>query len=224
MCILDGIPLSRNQGYFHASWMGRKGLFDHPDRLLTLLQLAGEFHSSDSKDKVYGLFGFSAFRERPKSFVPDYRESLKKVYCETARLAIASTMDLSVLYFVIHGDCIDDDFPSWVPRWDYQRKTWGSRLNWCLSRGFGLSIGPHGQSDILRLKGLLFDTVITVIRNYLPGAALGFGYSDNHKNKEWQGYAAMAESCLTGLRLRRRSSIFSLVSPRDSKNHPVNKY
>ena len=57
--------------------MGRKGLFDHPDRLLTLLQFAREFHASDSKDKVYGLFGFSAFRERPKSFMLDYRKSLK---------------------------------------------------------------------------------------------------------------------------------------------------
>jgi nucleoside phosphorylase len=58
-------------------------------------------------------------------------------------------------------------------------------------------------------------------------------YSDSYKNKKWQGYAAMAAAAYTkifyiespqaGLRLRRRSPIFSLVGLRDSKNHPVDR-
>lgn len=73
---------------------------------------------TDPKDKVFALLGLQPFLVLPQPVQPDYNKSKLHVYISVVEVSLKHHGDLSILSFVHHTDSIDQDWPSFVPRWD----------------------------------------------------------------------------------------------------------
>jgi nucleoside phosphorylase len=81
---------------------------------------------------------------------------------------------------------------------------------------------------------LCFEMEAAELMNHFPCLVIRgiCDYSDSHKNREWQGYAAMAAAAyakdllcrIPPNRVDAEKKIVEILSPTESKNHPVNKY
>ena len=148
-------------------WQGRLLARETPP---PLLDEARRFLASDSRDKVYAVYGFSAFQQLFEMFglTPDYTISDQELYKLVTLLAIKSSQTLEILHYIDHPELTDGEsgWPSWVPRWDeptlhqsfplqdyvvYSRKAQGV-----------LSLPEDPQGDTLRLKGVIIGHSIEV--------------------------------------------------------------
>ncbi|KAL1613669.1 hypothetical protein SLS54_010366 [Diplodia seriata] len=82
----------------------------------TLLHMARPCHSTDSRDKIFALFGMLAINSWKHDLRADYSVSVQRVYTEIAVYFIRRYNTLDILSFVEHPVTVDG-LPSWVPDW-----------------------------------------------------------------------------------------------------------
>lgn len=119
----------RMAGVFNAYLMYRISLnaSDLPPLSLSipfvqLLALTRQFEAKDPRDRIFGLLGLPTNDSDPdqgRLFIePDYNISTKETYKSLALKVFDQDRNCDILSSVQHGDTLDLDFPSWVPRWD----------------------------------------------------------------------------------------------------------
>lgn len=107
--------------------LAHEGAFDFWHALLTAAQL----QTTEPRDKVYSVLGMCIEGDIPKLLSVNYKKPIHQVFRDATRYVIvtkvsrAPVVDLRVwsfiLRFVCHldqPDLYNDDFPSWVPRFD----------------------------------------------------------------------------------------------------------
>ncbi|KUJ21310.1 uncharacterized protein LY89DRAFT_770560 [Mollisia scopiformis] len=116
------------------------------------------FNCSDQRDKVYALLSFPPLSSLRPLIQPDYSKSVAEVFEEATVRIITSSQNLGLLSSLEH-DCEieDEDWPTWVPRWDRSRnvqvlhKYSSGRVHSSLPR-------MHHQPRILTLEGVRIST------------------------------------------------------------------
>jgi hypothetical protein len=81
------------------------------------------FHCSDQRDKVYALLSFPPLCRLRPLIQPDYSKSVAEVFEEATVRIFTSCQNLGLLSSLEHNCAIDEEWPSWVPRWDRHRTT-----------------------------------------------------------------------------------------------------
>lgn len=81
------------------------------------------FHCSDKRDKVYALLSFPPLCGLQPPIQPDYSKPVAEVFEEATVRIFMSCQNLGLLSSLEHDCAIDEEWPSWVPRWDRQRTT-----------------------------------------------------------------------------------------------------
>jgi hypothetical protein len=137
--------------------------------------------ATDSRDKVYGLLGFSVLQDALCDLEPDYDKSVEDVYTETAVKIIQKTGNLDILSLTEGPPRTEDSFPlpkndqlgwpntpSWVARWDEQTYFLSSALiNWASHNEnnskppISITFADAGTGG-LKLGGVLLDQVVYV--------------------------------------------------------------
>jgi hypothetical protein len=102
-------------GIAHARFMGMR---DHSNlSLRQLLRSTASFECTDPRDKIYSTLDFGA-SGRTGWITPDYTKSVVDVFLE----AVMQMMKEDGLYFlanIFHHPMMLDDWPSWIPRWNF---------------------------------------------------------------------------------------------------------
>jgi hypothetical protein len=148
---------------------------------MDVLHSLRRFHTTDPRDKIYAVLGMEAFQVEefqleekdtyPISEKPwisaDYTKSTVEVYRDlAATLILKEPRNLNPLSYVQSGRGLaNDDFPSWVPRWDQTNKV--HTISSCMdnpttdaSRGLPVFVQiSESNKNILEVAGLHFDTV-----------------------------------------------------------------
>lgn len=81
------------------------------------------FHCSDQRDKVYALLSFPPLCRLRPLIQPNYCKSVAEVFEEVTVRSFTSCENLGLLSSLEHDCAIDEEWPSWVPRWDRRRTT-----------------------------------------------------------------------------------------------------
>jgi hypothetical protein len=125
-----------------------------------LLRETMSLGASDPRDKVYSMLEFARFRGEAISIVPNYRKPVSQVYQEAALAILEADASALMLSDICHLDEIEEEFPSWVPRWDRKRST--MRLSGTQSR-FNASNGTKFafkiKGNLLVVRGFRVDTI-----------------------------------------------------------------
>lgn len=134
-----------------------------PPSLLEALMSVGHFNSTDPRDKIYALLGFTELpsEEKDKTFRPNYDKSnsAQSLYTNTARYLLDSDPSMSILHRAGMGNPRSkylEDLPSWVPDWstvDKEAKNFGSGKR----SGFCAGGPPAHKARILNSKFLMID-------------------------------------------------------------------
>jgi Heterokaryon incompatibility protein (HET) len=157
-------------------WMNsRENLF------LEVLHLGREMEASVDVDRVYAFLGNPLANKRCESGLgwelmvePDYSKSMQDVYFKTACALFSHPREAPyVLAFVQHHsqDCVegmtlgiegtDNDFPSWVPRWDkFSRQYSMSLPNYWYYAGGESKDTVKFNACVQRDKSLLLPAII----------------------------------------------------------------
>lgn len=125
-----------------------------------LLRETMSLEASDPRDKVYSMLEFARFRNEAISISPDYRKPISEVYRETALAILNADSNLLMLSDICHIDAIEDEFPSWVPRWDRKRSTMrlsGTQSRFNANNGTRFTFRTKGNS--LVVHGFHVDTI-----------------------------------------------------------------
>ena len=80
-----------------------------------LIHQARIFKSTDPRDKVYALLGFSGSQGVASMIVPSYAKSVVEVYTDVAKALLQLPRGINLLSFVSHGGPLHTDRLSWVP-------------------------------------------------------------------------------------------------------------
>jgi hypothetical protein len=87
-----------------------------------LLALTRQFEATDPRDRIFGLLGIPTTDSDPDSgeffMAADYSLSVLDIYRNLARKVLQLGESSSLLTSVQHGEELDSDWPSWIPRWD----------------------------------------------------------------------------------------------------------
>lgn len=81
------------------------------------------FNCTDQRDKVYALLSFPPLCQLQPLIQPDYSKSVAEVFEEATVKIFTSCQNLGLLSSLEHDCAIDEEWPSWVPRWDRHRTT-----------------------------------------------------------------------------------------------------
>lgn len=81
------------------------------------------FNCSDQRDKVYALLSFPPLCGLRPPIQPDYSKPVAEVFEEATARMFMYCQNLGLLSSLEHDCAIDEEWPSWVPRWDRQRTT-----------------------------------------------------------------------------------------------------
>lgn len=139
----------------------------------SVLDEARAFLATDSRDKVFALWGYPAFQRLSEEFgfVPDYTISLRETFELITVLTMKSSQTLEILHYVDHPVLTDDEseWPSWIPRWDRLVLPWSFPLqDYALysNKSHGkLSFTEDPQEGILELKGVSIGYVSDVAQH-----------------------------------------------------------
>lgn len=97
----------------------RQSLWD----LQSLLLLTTEKEATDPRDKIFALLGLAKETadsvDWPQELVPDYTRPPPTTFLEVTRYCILQRQSLHLLDLVDDNAPSHANFPSWVPRWDY---------------------------------------------------------------------------------------------------------
>ncbi|KAF2656777.1 hypothetical protein K491DRAFT_715009 [Lophiostoma macrostomum CBS 122681] len=140
---------------------------------LHLLDLSRSFDVTESKDKIFGLLGFSAIglipgKSSPWFEIPKYNRSVPEIYTTVAHQVLHQQQSLDILSYASHTeDDLSDrtDLPSWVPNWDpkkivYPMTAFLERNKHQAGNFKKTDVIPCQDPDILRVKGIMIDEVI----------------------------------------------------------------
>lgn len=107
--------MNNDRGIGHVRFMGMR---DHSNlSLRQLLRSTASFECTDRRDKIYSTLDFEA-SGRIGWITPDYTKYVVGVFLEAAM----QTMKEDGLYFlanIFHHPIMLDDWPSWIPRWNF---------------------------------------------------------------------------------------------------------
>lgn len=132
-----------------------------------ILVRAKTLECKDNRDLIYAFLGSpkALVGERKQIvLVPDYEKSYREVYRDFAVSWLTKTQDLTLLSAVQHTqDTLQNDMPSWVPRWDRSLST--THFGLCNS---GFDAAKHlpanepllVNSKELTVTGSIFDTIV----------------------------------------------------------------
>ncbi|KAH8589473.1 heterokaryon incompatibility protein-domain-containing protein [Bisporella sp. PMI_857] len=81
------------------------------------------FRCSDQRDRVYAMLAFPPVSELRPLIQPDYSKSVAEVFEEATVRTFNYRQNLGLLSSLEHDCVIDENWPSWVPRWDRIRTT-----------------------------------------------------------------------------------------------------
>lgn len=154
---------------FHLYLTFQRSFEDIRNEFLYVLDNARPYLATDPRDKVYALLAHrTAQTEHGKPFVePDYSMSLLEVYRDLTLRMIECDSNVEVLSAVQHDpglQVIDDDFPSWVPRWDqhFNCRMLGRYTDKHFAGGNSEAVvTPTENINILRVQGILFDSILS---------------------------------------------------------------
>jgi hypothetical protein len=141
--------------------------------LQTLLMYSRDKLCKDDRDKVYALRGIGT-QKFAEGLVVDYSETTERVYINCAKHWISIRPDLRVLSTIEPRHCATSslNLPSWVPDWSQPNHPSGVMQRYFrFLRGQMFSaasrtipcVSVSGESDILTIKGVCFDTITQVI-------------------------------------------------------------
>lgn len=146
-------------------------------KLASLLRVVYTFNCEDPHDMVYSILGLRhRSAQKPDSIhrvIPIYEEPVVEVYAKATKAAISETRSLGILkhahslrpFHRKRGE--PDDFPSWALRMDLRGHY---HINPISYRSFrfnaneflSLVLWPNDSSRVLRVQGVLVDTIIDV--------------------------------------------------------------
>ena len=93
--------------------------------LTWLYEQTQHMHATDPRDKIYSLLALTSWANEgeafPEGIRPNYAASIKECYTEAARVMIEEQFDLDrfvPLLGLMSESETNDDWPSWVPRFD----------------------------------------------------------------------------------------------------------
>ncbi|KAF2828553.1 HET-domain-containing protein [Ophiobolus disseminans] len=132
---------------------------------LAILYKARSLTFSDPRDRIFAFAAIAEELERYVPMQPDYHVSFLHIYKEFAITYIRSTEDTELLDYVCHGEAtLQDDTPSWVPRWDNYERKLGPRRSpaWLpFEPRLPTKCEPMIVDDsILKVRGVIFDDVV----------------------------------------------------------------
>jgi hypothetical protein len=125
----------------------------------TVLDLARQAHTTDSRDKVYGFLGLLDDNITSR-ITPDYDLTVLDVYTEFAIALVNVSQNLNVIFTWCNSK-LEDDWPSWVPDWrePFNRK----HMQWLLgreaSRNSNCFASFSSQKQKLPVRGSKIDTI-----------------------------------------------------------------
>lgn len=154
----------------------------------------------DPRDKNYSMLGMFPSHLAEK-IMPDYRDSVEKVYIDFAKLLMQEYDDLYILHFTVPSEHSADPgrlgLPTWVPDW---RGQWTFRMVWTYYEGRRL-FDASGQSEkwmqwmendrILCLKASMVDTIAAVCEYQFPFYAVTEADDVSKRSgilREWAGF------------------------------------
>ena len=85
--------------------------------LQVILHETEQYGSTDPRDKIYAVLGFSEARKVTARIKPDYSKTIANVYYDVSKALFESGEGIDVMSFVRHGEEVSDDQPSWVCRY-----------------------------------------------------------------------------------------------------------
>lgn len=146
-------------------------------KLASLLRLVYTFNCAEPRDMVYSIIGLrhkSAQNiDSDSRIITIYEEPLLEVYAKATKAAVIETKSLGILKHAHslrpldaqHGDL--GDFPSWALRLDRRGRYHINPISYRTfrfnaSNGLPLSLWPNDSSRVLRVEGLLVDTIHAV--------------------------------------------------------------
>lgn len=90
-----------------------------PLPFLEILEHARFLGFADPRDKIYAFLSFPCSSKMLPTILPNYKVRHQRLYRDFACGYLRTSGDLDLLHFV-HNDesTLEDDMPSWVPRWD----------------------------------------------------------------------------------------------------------
>jgi hypothetical protein len=150
------------ESYFTNAYYMRRRFWLQNVSLPSLLSWGRSFQATNPLDRVYGLMGLPAFVGSKNGWEANYSMSKVELYKEVAVGCIEETQSLRVLSYAQHVE--DPSFPSWVPQWDRQEKYRAindslTKVHWSCSGDRKLSMDYNIDKGLLKLKGIVFDTV-----------------------------------------------------------------
>ncbi|CZR61467.1 uncharacterized protein PAC_11363 [Phialocephala subalpina] len=95
----------------------------HDSSTSNVFDVFRHFNCSDQRDKVYALLSFPPLCGLRPLIQPDYSKSVAEVFEEATVRIFTSCQNLGLLSSLEHDCAIDEEWPSWVPRWDRSRTT-----------------------------------------------------------------------------------------------------
>jgi len=132
---------------------------------LRVLHAGRELLATNPLDHVYGMLAFPAVGGL--QVMVDYSRPRLEVFRDVARACISIYKSLEFLAYVQHLKGIPDDTPSWVPVWDRPLSGLVVGFNedgmWTADGQVPASIDPASAPSVLRVKGVLVDTVQNVL-------------------------------------------------------------
>jgi hypothetical protein len=132
--------------------------------LLDLLVMHRSRQSTDPRDKVYALIGFSGSQWDSKLAI-DYGLTTEQVYAELAQYVIESTESLEIICYsgLSAVSSPTARLPSWAPDWC--NTNWADRIIHSREPVFQAAASSkaqavvHGHASVLRARGFLIGTI-----------------------------------------------------------------
>ncbi|KAI4175172.1 MAG: hypothetical protein LQ348_006229 [Seirophora lacunosa] len=130
----------------------------------TLLHHTRVYESSDPRDKIYAVLGFSASQKVSSRIRPNYTMSAANVYLDVSKALIESGQGIDVLSFVRHGTTVSKDLPSWVCIFEYESEFVLAWIPYFKAGGSIIYHLPTVSNRVLAIEAFEFGKINTVER------------------------------------------------------------
>lgn len=142
--------------------------YTRPLSFLEILEHARFLGFAEPRDKIYAFLSFPCSSKMLPTILPNYEVRPLRLYHDFACEYLRTSGDLDILHFV-HNDesALEDDVPSWVPRWDtdlYSSYTgtlnnYSSFCNRIVSPLSPPSVTVESDQTTLKVRAVIIDTV-----------------------------------------------------------------